>query len=166
MTETAKGKASPLLQAAIVIIAIAALVSLLVLPELVQKTPPQTHQLHSAPGCDLTSSSCVATAGTEENSQQISLSIKSEQIKSAVPLLFEVSLGSSKADQVMLDLKGKDMYMGINQVMLNPVPGSDNIWQGEVTLAVCTTGEMTWITSVITEANGQITQADFEFKAH
>jgi hypothetical protein len=65
----------------------------------------------------------------------------------------------------MLDLKGRDMFMGLNQVMLSKVAGQDDLWQGEVVLGVCTTGKMTWVTSVITEHQGRLTQADFFFDA-
>lgn len=113
------------------------------------------------PDCSLNNGECVAKL----EQQKIALEIKSETIRSATPMLFEVTLNNITANQVMLDLKGKEMFMGLNQVMLKPVAGDPSRWQGAATLAVCTTGEMTWVASVIAEKSGQLTQADFEFKA-
>ncbi len=113
------------------------------------------------PDCRLNNGECVAKQGQQE----VALEIKSETIRSATPMLFEVSLNNIKANQVMLDLKGKEMFMGLNQVMLKPVAGDPDRWQGEVTLAVCTTGEMVWVSSVVLEKDGKKTQADFEFTA-
>lgn len=137
------------------------LLAVLLLPNVINNQQAQQTLLKAEPNCDLHNSSCTAT----DANQKVTLDIKAEKIHSANPMQFEVSLDSIQADQVMLDLKGKDMYMGLNQVMLTKLPGNLNRWQGEVTLAVCTTGEMTWVTSVIAEKNGKLTQADFEFKA-
>lgn len=161
MTEQATGSRSHLLQILIIALVIIGLGAALYLPSLLQQTPPQSRTLLTAPGCDLTNSSCLAQA----DGQKVSLLIKTDEIRSAKPMLFEVALGNIKANQVMLDLKGKEMYMGLNQVMMEPVTGENNIWQGEVTLAVCTTGEMTWVTSVVIEEDGKLTQANFEFNA-
>lgn len=111
--------------------------------------------------CSLNNGQCASRF----EDKQIALEIKSETIRSATPMVFEVKLDNMAADQVMLDLKGKEMFMGLNQVMLKQVAGQPNLWQGEVTLAVCTTGEMEWISSVVTEKAGVKTQADFSFMA-
>ena len=162
MMNQAKGKRSNILQIGIILAIAVGLGFTLYLPTLLQDTPPQSRTLQTAPGCDLTHSSCSAVSGQ----QQILLTINSAKISSATPLQFEVKLSNIQADQVMLDLKGQDMYMGLNQVMLNKVPGTTDRWQGETTLAVCTTGKMTWISSIIAEHKGNITQADFFFDAH
>jgi hypothetical protein len=162
MMNQAKGKRSYILQIGIIMAIAVGLGFTLYLPTLLQDTPPQSRTLQTAPGCDLTQSSCSAVSGQ----QQIQLTINSAKISSAIPLRFEVKLSDIQADQVMLDLKGQDMYMGLNQVMLNKVPGTTDRWQGEATLAVCTTGKMTWISSIIAEHKGNITQADFFFDAY
>ena len=149
-----------------VLAVLAGLVLVLYLPSQLQtelQTGTQgTFVMPADSACSLNNGQCASRF----EDKQIALEIKSETIRSATPMIFEVKLDNMEADQVMLDLKGKEMFMGLNQVMLKQIAVQPNIWQGEVTLAVCTTGEMTWITSVITETNGQITQADFEFKAH
>ena len=133
----------------------------LYLPGLIQTDNQVSALKLTNPDCSLNNGECVAKLDQHE----IALEIKSETIRSATPMLFEVTLNNIKADQVMLDLKGKEMFMGLNQVMLTPVADDPNRWQGEVTLAVCTTGEMVWVSSVVLEKGGQKTQADFEFTA-
>ena len=130
------------------------------LPNLLKATPPATTLLTQDDSCQLKSSPCVAA----DAKHAVQLEIKADQISSAQPMLFEVTLNDVAADQVMLDLTGKHMYMGINQVQLNNIQGT-NRWQGEVSLAVCATGEMTWVTSVLAAKGQEITQANFEFKA-
>lgn len=137
----------------------AGLAALLLLPKQLQQPSPQAALTVNA-GCDLNKAACTATAAD----QQLTLAIK-DPIRSATPMRFEVTLENINAEQVMLDLKGKEMFMGLNQVMMQRVEGSTDRWQAEVSLAVCTTGEMTWISSVIAESQGQLTQADFEFIA-
>ncbi|WP_286239113.1 hypothetical protein [Neptuniibacter halophilus] len=162
MTEPATGKRPLLLQALFVLLMLGGLAAVLYGPQLLQPAPPTSRLLTTAPGCNLDRSSCMAGSAD----QQISLSIQADPLRSGVPLQFKVILHNIEADQVLLDLKGKAMYMGINQVRLQPVPETPGAWQGEATLAVCTTGEMIWISSVMAEAEGNIIQADFEFKAH
>lgn len=162
MTNQTKGKRSLFIQVGLILIVALGLGAIMYLPSLLQDTPPQSRILQTAPGCKLGQTFCGATAGQ----QQIQLKIDNDEIRSATPLQFEVKLSNIEADQVMLDLKGQAMYMGLNQVMLNKVPGTTDRWQGEATLAVCTTGKMTWISSIITEHKGKITQADFFFDAY
>ena len=156
-----KGKRPHLLQVVIILAIILGLGSIIYVPKLLQNTPPQTRILQSTPECELTQSFCEA----RDNGGAISLRINNQAISAATPLTFEVKLENIAADQVMLDLKGRDMFMGLNQVMLSKVAGQDDLWQGEVVLGVCTTGKMTWVTSVITEHQGRLTQADFFFDA-
>lgn len=162
MMNQAKWKRSYILQIGIIMAITVGLGFTLYLPTLLQDTPPQSRILQTAPGCKLGQTFCGATAGQ----QQIQLKIENDEIRSATPLQFEVKLSNIEADQVMLDLKGQAMYMGLNQVMLNKVPGTTDRWQGEATLAVCTTGKMTWISSIIAEHKGNLTQADFFFDAY
>lgn len=162
MMNQTKGRSSLLRQAGMILVVILGLSLAIYMPKLLQDMPPQSHILQTAPGCELSQIYCSAIS----DQQQIQLKINTPTISSATPLTFEVKLTNIQADQVMLDLQGQDMYMGLNQVMLSQVPGTTDRWQGETTLAVCTTGEMTWISSIITEHKGHITQADFSFDAH
>jgi hypothetical protein len=156
--ETKKKSVLPFISIAAVLIGLGLV---LYLPNLVEKDNQAPALKLTHPDCSLNNGECVA----KQDQQEIALEIKSETIRSATPMLFEVTLNNIKANQVMLDLKGKEMFMGLNQVMLEPVSGDPNRWQGEVTLAVCTTGEMVWVSSVVLEKDGKKTQADFEFTA-
>ncbi|MFY0676908.1 MAG: hypothetical protein JXR18_06455 [Neptuniibacter sp.] len=156
--EARKNIVTPLISIIAVLIGLALAIYL---PNMLKTESTGTVFLQTDAGCSLNNGRC----NSKLEDQQLALSIKSETIRSATPMLFEVSLENMQADQVMLDLKGKEMFMGLNQVMLSPVEGKPNLWHGEVTLAVCTTGEMTWISSVVVEKNGLKSQADFEFTA-
>ncbi|PIE25519.1 MAG: hypothetical protein CSA60_00065 [Neptuniibacter caesariensis] len=161
MTESTKGKNSLRLQIALILAVIAGLAVALYLPNLLQNEPLQAHVLQTAPGCDLRVNSCIART----DQQAISLSIPTDTIHSAKPLPFVVTLSNIDADQVMIDLQGKEMFMGLNQTMMERVPGTQNQWQANVTLAVCTTGMMTWIAQITTAAGDVMTSAAFEFEA-
>lgn len=161
MNEPTKGRNTLPLQVLTIILIVVGLGTVLYLPKLLQNPPPHTHILPAAPGCDLHTESCQAVSGD----QQVGLSIITDEISSAKPLLFEVEINNIDANQVMVDLQGKTMHMGINQTMLSKVPGTINRWQGEITLPICTTGRMTWVSAIKIEKNGQISQANFEFDA-
>jgi len=161
MNEPTKGRNTLPLQILIIVLIVLGLGTALYLPKLLQDSPPHTHVLQAAPECDLHKESCLAKSGD----QQVGLAIITDKISSAKPLLFEVEIDNINANQVMVDLQGKTMHMGINQTMLSKVPGSANRWQGEVTLPICTTGKMTWVSAIKIEENGQISQANFEFDA-
>lgn len=161
MNEPTQGRNTLPLQILIIVVIIIGLGAVIYLPQLLQETPPHTRQLLTAPECDLHQGKCSAA----NNNQQVELSIIAEEISSSKPLLFDVTIKNIAADQIMVDLQGKTMYMGINQTLLTKVSGTENRWQGSITLPICTTGKMTWISSIKIEEQGQVTQADFEFDA-
>jgi hypothetical protein len=57
------------------------------------------------------------------------------------------------------------MFMGINQIDMKKV--NDNTWSGSIEMAVCTTGSMTWLASLLIhdESLAYPTRAEFEFVA-
>ncbi|WP_415885099.1 hypothetical protein ACMXYO_10660 [Neptuniibacter sp. QD37_6] len=161
MNEPTQGRNTLPLQILIIFVIIIGLSSVIYLPKLLQEAPPHTRQLLTAPECNLHQEKCTAA----NDDQQIELSIISEEISSSKPLLFDVTIENIAAEQVMVDLQGKTMYMGVNQTLLTKIPGTENRWQGSITLPICTTGKMTWISSIKIEEQGQVTQANFEFDA-
>lgn len=161
MNEPTQGRNTLPLQILIIFVIIIGLGSVIYLPKLLQETPPHTRQLQTVPECNLHHEQCKAVS----NEQQIELSIVAEEISSSKPLQFEVTLDNIDAQQVMVDLQGKSMYMGINQTLLTKVSDTQNRWQGNITLPICTTGKMTWVSSIQIEEQGQIIKADFEFDA-
>lgn len=114
-----------------------------------------------ASNCDLTQDSCTVNIGKTS----LTLDIQPREIRSLEPLSYRVSIEGTNASQVMIDLQGSEMYMGINQTELSPVTGKSGVFEGKGELAVCTTGEMKWrlTVSALTEAGHLNTW--FEFRA-
>ncbi|QEQ96366.1 hypothetical protein [Neptunomonas concharum] len=123
---------------------------------------PAVRELSTVAQCDLTEGACYAKLDEVE----IALSIEPKQFSSLKPLLFTAEISGLDATEAILDLQGKEMYMGINQTPLTLNPNT-RVWTGVTELAVCTTGSMLWQASVIARENDQTTpiKATFEFVA-
>jgi len=113
------------------------------------------------PGCLLQAETCHATL----DDKTLSLSVEPKKIATLVPLTFNVKINNISASKVVLDLNGKEMFMGINRTILHQV--SDSNWEGITELAVCTTGEMIWEASVkiYNQSDSTPLTATFEFSA-
>ncbi len=134
---------------------------LLKLPEILDES--QRSMVFSlAENCDLNTAPCTASDGDKS----ISLAITPQQIASLVPLTFSVSLTNIDAHSVVLDIQGKDMFMGINQIKLSP-SSDGKAWEGVTELAVCTTDSMFWKASILVypDATAIPDKATFEFEA-
>lgn len=110
--------------------------------------------------CSLESGRCTASL----NGQEIVLSVDSSPA-SLKPLVFELDThGLGEIKSASLNLKGKEMYMGINQT---PFSGSNNQWTATTELAVCTTGKMVWQAEVVMlrDSDSAPITAIFEFEA-
>ncbi|SFG95090.1 hypothetical protein [Neptunomonas qingdaonensis] len=158
----AKNKARQLISA---LMGIATLVGILLLllklPDILSESqPPVLYSL--AEGCDLNNGPCTASQGNKS----ISVAITPEKISSLVPLVFSVTLTNINAQSVILDLQGKDMFMGINQIKLSPA-SDGNTWEGTAELAVCTTNTMFWRASILAypDETSNPEKATFEFEA-
>ncbi|WP_293267786.1 hypothetical protein [Neptunomonas sp.] len=137
------------------------LVCLWLLPDMLEKKQ-SSKLLTVAEPCNLQHSHCRATH--EEKS--ISLKVTPPSIPSMAPLTFTVTLDNIQAKTVILELKGKKMFMGINKIPLSPLP--DGItWEGTTELAVCVTGTMVWLASILTyaDATAEPNKATFEFES-
>lgn len=158
----AKSKTRQLISALTGIILLAGvLLFLLKLPDILAKPqPPMLYAL--AENCDLNTAPCTATKGKKS----ISVAITPEKISSLVPLVFSVTLTNINAQSVVLDLQGKDMFMGINQIKLSPA-SDGNTWEGTAELAVCTTNTMFWRASILAypDETSNPEKATFEFEA-
>lgn len=121
----------------------------------------QEVQLH-AKGCYLNTTQCIA----KKDEVQIALSVQPQAIASLKPLTFFADINHPDTKRVVLDLQGKEMYMGLNQIELTLNPAT-HLWEGTTELAVCTTGEMIWLATVsVFNATGTATtHAQFEFTA-
>jgi len=110
--------------------------------------------------CVLGEETCVAISG--EKKIVLTTNVKPASMEA---ITFTTTLTNVHADHIILDLQGKKMFMGINQVDMTKV--SDNTWQATIELAVCTTGSMTWLASLLihNENLAYPTRAEFEFTA-
>lgn len=134
---------------------------LLKLPEILDESKqPMAFSLEE--NCDLNTAPCTASDGNKS----ISLKITPQKIASLVPLVFSVSLTNIEAQNVVLDIQGKDMFMGINQIQLSP-SSDGKTWEGVTELAVCTTNSMFWQASILVYPNATAApdKATFEFEA-
>ncbi|MFW1677192.1 hypothetical protein ACFVYJ_05345 [Pontibacter sp. JAM-7] len=122
--------------------------------------PANNTPLSVSPDCDISQQACTA----RDSQQAIALEILTRPVTSMVPLDIMVNLENIPAQNVTLNLQGVDMYMGIHQVALSPTTNPAQ-WQGELTLAICTTGEMRWQATVIAHHADKQTLANFEFSA-
>jgi hypothetical protein len=127
-----------------------------------QTNTPAVRELRSEAQCDLTKGACYAKLDEIE----ITLSIEPKQFSSLKPLFFTAEISGLDVTEAILDLQGKEMYMGINQTPLTLNPNT-RVWTGVTELAVCTTGSMIWQASIIARENDQTTpiKATFEFVA-
>jgi len=140
---------------------IAALAAAIWLPGLVQQNALQGDIELPSPGCEITRPDCATANGNISMAMQLD----TERVRAATPLTFELALGNIPAQSVMIDLKGRDMYMGINQVQMSPVEGKPGYWHGTTELAVCVTGEMVWQANVKAMTDNASVSTTFEFKA-
>ena len=110
--------------------------------------------------CVLGEDTCVAISGE----QKVTLSAD-EKPESLKVITFTTTLTNIHADHIVLDLQGKKMFMGINQIDMKKV--NDNTWSGSIEMSVCTTGSMTWLASLLIhdESLAYPTRAEFEFVA-
>ncbi len=140
---------------------IAALAAAIWLPDLVQQDALQGDIQLPEPDCEVTTAGCK----TQLDQLSVSMQLDKSRIHAATPLTFTVQLDNIPAQSVMVDLQGRDMYMGINQVQLSPVEGSPGKWQGSTELAVCVTGEMTWQARVLAATDDARISTQFRFQA-
>ena len=111
--------------------------------------------------CSIKHSDCSATLDT----RSIVVDVSPREIRSAVPLTFNVTLDGIDANVVNLSLEGQDMYMGLNQISLTPVANQPGVWSGVTELAICTTGEMSWRARIVAQQDQQQLEAHFDFTA-
>lgn len=111
-------------------------------------------------GCDLNLSSCAATL---PNGGHLEFSITPRPVPFLSPLKLEARVTGSHVRKIDIDFSGATMNMGFNRGALAASgPGQ---FVGESSLAVCVTGKMTWIATVIIETDRQRIAVPFKFDA-
>lgn len=137
------------------------LIALLVLPQWVKEQRTEDSVFLPPLPCNLHQGACVASHGK----QVLQLSLTPGPLVSMQPLSIEVRLQHFDARQVMLDLEGVEMYMGLNQTQLQQDPERPDVWRGTTELAVCTTDEMTWRAKVYIDTEDTLYSTHFDFDA-
>lgn len=137
------------------------LLALVILPQWAKEQTTEDSVFIPPLPCNLHQGVCIASSGK----QLLQLSLTPGPLVSMQPLDIEVRLQHIDARQVMLDLQGVEMYMGLNQTQLQQDPERPEIWRGTTELAVCTTGEMTWRASVYIDTPETLYSTHFEFDA-
>ena len=122
---------------------------------------PKTDQPGVSSQCDLRQQSCTVSHGDA----RVTLDIQPRDIRSLTPLNYRVSIEGADAKQVIIDLQGTEMYMGINQTALSPVADKPGVFTGQGELGVCTTGEMGWRLTVSAETDAGRLDTRFNFRA-
>lgn len=117
--------------------------------------------LSSPAGCDISRQSCTVRQGE----LSITLDILPRKIRSMVPLEYRVQVTGAEVQEVMLDMQGVDMFMGLNQTLLKASPDQPGLYTGSGELGVCTTGEMTWRATVSVATADGLVQTGFDFRA-
>lgn len=137
------------------------LLALVVLPQWVKEQTTEDSVFIPPLPCNLHQGVCIASSGK----QLLQLSLTPGPLVSMQPLSIEVRLQHFDARQVMLDLQGVEMYMGLNQTQLQQDPERPDIWRGTTELAVCTTDEMTWRANVYIDTPDTLYSTRFDFDA-
>ncbi len=145
----------------VIALSLGVLILLWKLPDMIESSQ-SSKLLTVVEPCDLKQSHCKAVAGK----RSISLKVNPPSIPSMAPLTFTVTLDSIQAKTVVLELKGKEMFMGINKIKLSPLPDGVT-WEGTTELAVCVTGSMLWLASIFTYTDPSVAsnKATFEFES-
>jgi len=145
---------------ALLVLLLALLATVWLLPRWL--APPRVAELAPPAGCDLSAAPCRI----EDGRRSVELELAPRQVRALEPLEFRVRTQGMDTTAVSIQLEGKEMYMGINQLQLQPVAGEPGLWRGVGELAVCTTGEMIWQARirVATGHDGDL-NALFEFSA-
>ncbi|WP_417221842.1 hypothetical protein [Amphritea sp.] len=111
--------------------------------------------------CDINHQACTVNIGEA----RLTLDIQPRPIRSMTPFDYQVTIEGADVSEVMVNLQGSEMFMGINQTALTAVEGKPGVFHGVGQLAVCTTGEMLWHLTVSADTAAGPLSTWFEFRA-
>lgn len=111
-----------------------------------------------ATGCDLHASSCT---GRLDGAGSVTLSITPRPIPLIQPLQIEVHTEGMGAESVMVEFKGFDMDMGVNQFTLTKQGTSS--FGGTGMLPVCVRSRMVWQADVVVGTDEGVVVFPFHF---
>lgn len=128
-----------------VLLLLGVLGAVLFIPSLIDNPSHQIDEYLSYSACNLNDGECVHQTSLYGD---ITVSVKPREFTALEPL--EVVLTSTKLNitDVIISLDGKDMFMGVNQAVLNKQTTTGQ-WVGTITVPVCTVDtDMEWLFSV------------------
>lgn len=106
--------------------------------------------------CDASATNCRV----EFDGMAVSLAL-GPGVKPLQPFAVNAVIESeNQPDQIIIDFQMTDMDMGLNRYRLLPEKG---LWQGTVTLPVCTASRMDWIAVVEFSQEGKLYRLNFPF---
>lgn len=117
----------------------------LFLPSLIDNPSHQSDEYVSYPECDLNEGGCTFRSTLYGD---ITISVSPHDFTALVPLEINLTSDNSDIRAVVVSLDGKEMFMGVNQAVLNKRETNDR-WKGVITIPVCTVdADMAWLFSV------------------
>lgn len=111
------------------------------------------------PGCNLQHGPCSASFA---DGGSVTLSFSPRPIKPVTGFALQVTLDGLSADKVSVDLAGEGMDMGYNRPQLASI--SDQHFEGEAMLSVCTLDRMVWRATVLLTNEQGFMVAPFNFE--
>lgn len=117
----------------------------LFLPSLIDNPSHQSDETLSYPACHLNEEACIYSSSLYGH---LSVEVTPKDFRALEPLKVTVTGNSPDIVSVLVSLDGKDMFMGVNQVILTQ-SGTSERWEGVITIPVCTVdADMEWLLSV------------------
>ena len=121
-----------------------------------QSVQAQYTRIAPLAGCDLRTGPCrVALAGGS-----LTFAIVPQDIPLMQPLRLIVSTEGLGVRRAVVEVRGRDMNMGLNRSVLEPT--ADGRWEGETILPVCSQTRMEWEAAVRLDA-GERYEVPFVF---
>lgn len=112
------------------------------------------------PGCDLNRSSCAVAL---PDGGSVELTLAPRPIPLVTPLRIAVRIEGAAPRGAWADFAGAGMAMGLNRPRLHPREAGQ--WEGETSLPVCVTGQMTWEVTLLLERRGERIAIPFRFQS-
>ncbi len=121
------------------------------------------YHLTLAKNCDLQHSACQAQ---DNAGHAVSLQLTPNPIPLMKPITVTLQTQGITAVQVSMQVVGTNMDMGFQPVTFQPMTGTENAWQGQLILPICTNTQMQWQARVRVQDEQGAWTAHFPFITH
>jgi len=133
--------------------------AIFVLPRFLKPDLDAGVTFYATEGCAPFEGQCMGQKGD----QTITVDFGSEAIESMTEIPIRVRLDNMKADSLIVDFEGLEMYMGVVRSQL--LPHTQGVYQGTITLPECGTGKMLWRARAIIDNGTSKEGIKFDFWA-